>query len=129
MRSKGIRETQRTVYGSQLHRPQLLVCSNFQVFSIRENCGIACRGRLLMLGVLIGGSLVFEGRVTEIRILKQEVRQLIVDNRRVGFSRKRVQELAIPSLRLCETPEFLIRQVFILVYRVVVICEIGDIRF
>ena len=58
-----------------------------QVFAIRVDRRITSRGCLLMIGVIVGGTLVFDRRVAEIAVLQQQVGKLIVDLRRL-FVRK-----------------------------------------
>ncbi len=98
-----------------------------EVLAMREDRGIACGGRLLVRLVVVSGALILDGRAPEVFVLEQQVRQLVIDRRRLLVGRERIQELCVPTQRLAEVRGLLLGQQFFLVQRVIVAGEIGQV--
>ena len=77
-----------------------------------------------MRRVFVGRALILFGRLAEILVLEEKVRELIVDRRRIGVRRERVKIAAVPLERLAIICELLAPVRRVLILGVIMRCEV-----
>ena len=107
---------------------QLRGPSSLQLLAVCEDRGVARACRLGMRRVSVCRALVLLRRIAEIMVLEQEVRQPVVDRRRIGVLRERIEIVAVPSPRLVIIRELLARFLRALILRVIMRGEILQVR-
>ncbi len=98
-----------------------------QVLPVGIDRGIAGRRGFLVRRVIVCGPLVLERGLAEGPVLEQEVRELVVDGRRLRVLRERRQELAVPAQGLDVVRRLLGGELRVLVQGVVVSREVAEV--
>ena len=75
----------------------LLLARVLQQFTVCVNSGVACVCRLRVRWVSVSRALILLGRLAKILVLPEQVRKLVVDRRRIGILRERLQIAVVPS--------------------------------
>ena len=74
----------------------LLLARDLQLLAVGVDRGIARGCRLRVRRVSVGRALVLLRRLAEILVLEEQVRELVVDRRRIGVRRERLEVVAVP---------------------------------
>ena len=106
----------------------LLLAGELQLLAVCEDRSVARGCRLWMRRVSVSRALILFGRLAEILVLQQQVRQPVVDGSRIGLGREGIEVSAIPSACLAIIRELLVRFVRVLILRVIMRREVLQVR-
>ena len=119
-----VHEPEGAGHGLAPHRLLLRARRLLLVLAMRVDRRVARRGRLLVLGIVVGGALVLPGRLAEVLVLEQQIGEPIVDRRRFQVFGEGGEIRAVPVQCFLEVRGLLVRQLLLLVERVVVIRQV-----
>src|SRR5260370_35569983 len=106
----------------------LLLAGELQLLAVCEDRSVASGWRLWMRRVSVSRGVILFGRLAEILVLQQQVRQPVVDGRRIGLGREGIEVSAVPSACLAIIRELLVRFVRVLILRVIMRREVLQVR-
>ena len=99
-----------------------------ELLAMREDRGVAGGRRALVRRIGVRRALVLARGLAEVGVLEQQVRELVVDARRLLVLRERREKRAIPDERLGVIRRLLLLEGVVLIERVIVIREILEVR-
>ena len=110
---------------------QLRLCSGarrLELLAVREDGRVAGRRCALVRRVGVRRALVLERGLAEVGVLEQQVRELVVDARRLRVLRERREERAVPHERFRVVRRLLLLEPRVLIQRVIVVREVLEVR-